>query len=168
MSASLGPATAPRLSRGGPGACRMAHAHLALRTQVEQDALRTAWRARDADGAAVPDQQVRPLDPGGARHDRHEIALHAYRIGLEREAEAARQPAHVRVDGDALAPPIGVAADNGCGLPADARQLHELIRAARNLAVVALEHGQRSPAQRARLLVVEAGLEDRLGDLAFA
>ena len=62
-----------------PGACRMAHARLALGAQVEQDALRAARRARDADGPAVPDQQVRPLDPGGARHDPHEVALDALR-----------------------------------------------------------------------------------------
>ena len=98
----------------------------------------------------------------------HELALDALRVGLGREAQAPREAADVRVDRDALAPPERVAADDGGGLAAHARQAHQLLRAARHLAAVALEHGQRGrAAQGARLLVVEAGLEDRLGDLAL-
>ena len=137
-------------------------------TQIEQDALGAARGARDADCPAVPDQEVRPLDPGRARHDRHEVALDLLRIGLEREPEPPREAAHVRVHRDALAPAERVAADDGGGLAPHPGKPDELRRRARHPAAVALEHGQRRAAQGARLLVVEAGLEDRLGDLALA
>ena len=74
----------------------------------------------------------------------------------------------MRVDRDALAPAERVAADDGGGLAAHPGKPHELRGRARHPAAVALEHGQRRAAQRARLLVVEARLEDRLGDLALA
>ena len=68
---------------------------------------------------------------------------------------------------DALPAPERVAADHGGGLAAHAGEAHELLRPARHVAPVTLEYGERRAAQRARLLVVEASLEDRLCDLAL-
>ena len=59
-------------------------------------------RARVADAAAVPDQQVREAGPVGARHEPDEVALDLDRILLPRQPEPLREAADVRVDDDPL------------------------------------------------------------------
>src|SRR6187200_2022311 len=57
------------------------------RTEVEQNALLAAWPAREADAAAVPDQEVRKDAPALARDDLHQVALDLDRILAPGEAE---------------------------------------------------------------------------------
>src|SRR6185503_851090 len=103
MRARLGPVCVPGPSRSAPRAARW-HADLPLGTQIQQNALRTARRARGADGAAVPDQEVRELDPRGPGDDRHEVSLGLLGIALQRQPETSREAPDVRVDGDPLTP----------------------------------------------------------------
>src|SRR6185295_11173872 len=58
--------------------------------------------ARGLDGSAhapaMKNEQVRGLIPARLRHELHQILLDLDRIFLPREAEALRQPLHVRID----------------------------------------------------------------------
>ena len=78
---------------------------------------------------------------------------------LPREAEALREPAHVRVDDDALRV-AELGRDDVRGLPRDARQARELVEGARHLAVEVLDQHLHRPADRLRLLAEEAGGPD--------
>ena len=67
------------------------------------------------------------------------------------------------VDDDAFVQAEGVAEDDVRGLPADARELHELGHRARHLAAVALDEGAAEALERLRLVAEEAGgLDERL------
>src|SRR5581483_2911795 len=107
------------------------------------------------DAAAVPDQEVREAPPVGARHETDEVALDLHWIFLTREPEPLRQAADVRVDDDALRLPE-LCRDDIRSLPRDPRQADELFEAPRHLAVELLEQRPHRPAQRFRLLPVEA------------
>src|SRR5712692_1383623 len=72
------------------------------RAEVVEHALLAARQTREADTAAVPDQKVREAAPVLTRHELHQVALDLHRILLLGEAEPLREPAHVRVDHDAL------------------------------------------------------------------
>ena len=78
---------------------------------------------------------------------------------FRRQAEALREPAHVRVDDDSLRV-AELGRDDVRGLARNSGQPHELIEPPRNLAVEVLdEHAHRS-ADRLRLLAKEPGRVD--------
>ena len=101
------------------------------------------------------------------RHQLEQHPLDLDGVGLAREAEAAHDAPHVRVDGDALVAAEGVAEHDGRGLPPHPGHLHELLERARHLAAVALGDHLARAAQRAGLLVVVAGRVDRLRELGL-
>src|SRR5206468_1611055 len=74
----------------------------ARRAEVAEHAVGAARRTGDADPAAVPDQEMREDPPPRARDDPLQVALDLHRLLLARQAEALREPPHVRVDDDAL------------------------------------------------------------------
>src|SRR5207342_2487867 len=86
----------------------------------------------------------------------------ADRVGLAGEAQATREPADVRVDGDPLAGTKRVRRDDGGGLPSHAGQRDQLGGRPRDLAAVALEDRCAAPPNRRRLLAEEPGRPDRL------
>src|SRR6266540_1287142 len=72
----------------------------ARRAEIAQHAILTARRPRVADPAPVPDQEMRKPRPVGPRDEPHQVALDLHGVLLPREAEALREPAHVRVHDD--------------------------------------------------------------------
>src|SRR5207237_2043324 len=93
----------PRVRRRRRAARRaLAALDAARRAEVVQDATLAERSPRDADSAAVPDEEMREPAPLPPRHDLHQIALDLHGILLAREAEALREPADVRVDDDSL------------------------------------------------------------------
>src|SRR5690348_1180309 len=74
----------------------------ARRTEPCDDALAAPGRARVADAAPVPDQEMGEPPPLLARHEPDEVALDLDGVLLPREAEPLGEPAHVRVDDDSL------------------------------------------------------------------
>ena len=80
-------------------------------------------------------------------------------ILLPREPEPLREAPHVRVDDDPLRL-AELGGDDVARLARDARQPDQLFEAPRHLAVELLEQHPHRPAQRLRLLAVEAGRED--------
>ena len=109
----------------------------------------------------MPDEQVREPRPVGTRDDALEITLDLHRILVPRQAEALREPSDVRVHHDALR-----VTELGCHdvgrLARDAGKPQEVLEASRHLAVELLEQDAHRPADRLRLLAVEARREDVL------
>jgi len=102
------------------------------------------------------------VDPALLRQNRHQVALDLDRILLAGQTEALGDPGHVGIHhhprGDAEHGPehhVG-------GLAADAGKLHQTLQVARDLALVALDHGARHPQQGARFAVEEPGAADHL------
>ena len=142
-----------------PSPVRCADGQLRCRAQILEHALLAARSARVADAAAVPDEEVREARPVRARHDALEVALDLHRIVVSRQPEPLREPAHVRVDDDALrVPELG--GDDVRGLARDAGKPHEILEPSRHLAVELLEEHAHRPADRLRLLPEEAGRVD--------
>src|SRR5262249_20733816 len=110
----------------------------ARRAAVARHAALARRPARIADTPPVPDQKVREARPVLARHETHQVALDLDGILLLREAETLREPAHVRVDDDALCvPPLG--RDDVRRLARDAGKAQQIVEALGHLAAIVLD-----------------------------
>src|SRR5207253_3181745 len=74
----------------------------ARRAEANEGALLAERTARDADAAAVPDQQVREATPVLTRDELHQVALDLHRVLVLGQSKPLGEPAYVRVDDDAL------------------------------------------------------------------
>jgi hypothetical protein len=107
----------------------------------------------------VPDEVVREHRPVTLGEQRTDRVLDLDGVGLLGPAEAAGQPAEVGVDGDAGDVECVAEHDVG-GLAAHARQLHEVLEAARDLPVVMLHQVGGELEQRLGLGAEEAQRPD--------
>src|SRR5690242_7953410 len=135
---------------------------LSCRAEVQQVTLFAKRLARLTDGSPVIDECVRERQPVVLREERHHILLDLDRILALAQAEAAREPADVRVHDDTLHDAVGVAHHDVGGLACHTGQRDELVHRAWHLAAEALDDQVCRRADALRLVAVEAGLLDVL------
>ncbi len=121
----------------------------------------SSHRGRRASQTRRPCQIIRcgKRAPVLAWNELDQVALDLHRILFLREAQPLRETADVRVDDDALGMPE-LCRHDVRRLPRDARELDELVERRRHLAVEIVDEHPHRPAQRLRLLPVEARRED--------
>ena len=116
----------------------------------------------------MEDEKVREENPFRSRHDPHQVLLHIHRVPGARQSQPARHPVHVGVHHDSVRDSVAHAQDHVRGLPRHSRKREQVLHPRWDLPLVRLHDAARGAAERAGLVVEEAGGADQLLHLLHA